>query len=85
MNARGNIISAAAKEGEYSWANPLGGFFTLSFIQALKEKIGFMNNGTYTWSDIITYTTKLAKDKSSPGLCSNCTIQNGISYISVTY
>lgn len=85
MNARGNIISAAAKEGEYSWANPLGGFYTLSFIQALKEKIGFMNNGTYTWSDIITYTTKLAKDKSSPGLCSNCTIQNGISYISVTY
>ncbi len=85
MNAKGNVISAAAKVGEYSWANALGGFFTISFIQALKEKIGFMNNGTYTWSDIISYTTRLAKDKSSPGLCSNCTIQNGVSFISVTY
>jgi len=85
MSAKGSIISAAAKAGEYSWANPFGGFFTLSFIQAMKEKIGFMNNGTYTWSDIINYTVQLARDKSSPGLCSNCTVQNGVSYISVTY
>jgi hypothetical protein len=84
MTAKGNIISAAAKAGEYSWANPFGGFYTLSFVQALKEKIGFMNNGSYTWSDIINYTLQLAKDKSSPGLCSNCTIQNGVSFISVT-
>ncbi len=85
MNARGSLISAAAKEGEYSWANPLGGFYTLSFIQALKEKIGYMNTGTYSWNDIITYTTKLARDKTMPDLCSNCTIQNGVSTISVTY
>ncbi len=85
MNAKGDLISAAAKAGEYSWANPLGGFFTLSFLQALKEKIGYLNTGSCTWNDIITYTTKLAKDKSSPGLCSNCTLQSGISYVSVTY
>ena len=85
MNARGSLISAAAKAGEYSWANPLGGFFTISFIQALKEKIGFLNNGSYSWSDIINYATQLARDKSSPGLCSNCTIQNGIASITVTY
>ncbi len=85
MNARGSLITAAAKEGEYSWANPLGGFFTISFIQALKEKIGYMNNGSYSWSDILNYATQLARDKSSPGLCGNCTIQNGISSISITY
>jgi hypothetical protein len=85
MTARGNIISAAAKAGEYSWANYLGGFFTISFIQALKEKIGYLNNGSYSWTDILNYTVQLAKDKTSPGLCSNCTLQNGISSISVTY
>ena len=85
VNARGNLICAAAKTGEYSWANPFGGFFTLSFIQAMKEKISYFNNSTSTWNDIITYTTKLAKDKSSPTLCSNCTIQSGVSYINVSY
>jgi hypothetical protein len=85
VNAKGSIISAAAKAGEYSWANPLGGFFTISFIQALKEKIGYLNNGSYSWNDILSYATQLARDKSSPGLCSNCTIQNGITSVSVTY
>ena len=85
MTSRGNLISAAARAGEYSWANPFGGFYTLSFLQAMKEKISYMNNSTYSWNDIITYTTKLAKDKSSPGLCSNCTLQTGVSYVNVSY
>jgi hypothetical protein len=85
MSARGNLICAAAKKGEYSWSNPFGGFFTLSFIQAMKEKISYFNNTNSTWNDIITYTTKLAKDKSSPALCSNCTLQSGVSYINVSY
>ena len=85
MTSRGTLISAAARAGEYSWANPFGGFYTLSFLQAMKEKISYMNNSTYSWNDIITYTTKLAKDKSSPALCSNCTLQTGVSYVNVTY
>ena len=85
MNARGNVISAAARAGEYSWSNPFGGFYTLSFIQAMKDKISYMNNSSSTWNDVIDYTLKLAKDKSSPALCSNCTLQSGVSYISVTY
>lgn len=85
MNARGNVISAAAHAGEYSWANPFGGFYTLSFIQAMKEKISYFNNGSFNWNDIIVYTTKLAKDKSSPTLCSNCTLQTGVYNVSVTY
>ncbi len=85
MNARGNLISAAAKAGEYSWANPFGGFYTLSFIQAMKDKISYLSSGNSSWSDVIDYTTRLAKDKSSPTLCSNCTIQSGVSYVSVTY
>ncbi len=85
MNAKGSIISAAAKAGEYSWANYLGGFYTISFIQALKEKIGYMNTGSYGWNDIISYTTVLARNKTLPDLCNNCTVQNGISSITVTY
>lgn len=85
MTSRGMLISAAAKSGEYSWANPFGGFYTLSFIQAMKEKISYMNTSNYSWNDIITYTTKLAKDKTSPNLCSNCTVQSGVSYVNVTY
>ncbi len=85
MNARGNLIAAAAKQGEYSWANPFGGFYTLSFIQAMKESISYMNNGTAAWTDVINVATKLAKDKSSPNLCSNCTLQTGVSYVSVSY
>jgi hypothetical protein len=30
--------AAAARLGEYSWFNPFGGFFTLSYTQAMKEK-----------------------------------------------
>ncbi|MEP6701055.1 MAG: hypothetical protein ABJA85_07060 [Bacteroidota bacterium] len=85
LSSHGNIISAAAREGEYSWSNPFGGFYTLSFIQAMKDKISYMNNSSSTWNDVIDYTVKLAKDKSSPALCSNCTLQSGVSYISVTY
>ncbi|HEY6063996.1 MAG TPA: hypothetical protein VIV35_10330, partial [Chitinophagaceae bacterium] len=85
MTASGSLISAAAHSGEYSWSNPFGGFYTLSFIQAMKEKISYFNNSSFTWNDIITYTVKLAKDKSSPALCSNCTLQTGVSYVNVSY
>ena len=85
MTAHGNVLCAAAHSGEYSWSNPFGGFFTLSFIQAMKDKISYFNNTGSTWSDIITDATKLAKDKSSPALCSNCTLQTGVSYINVSY
>jgi hypothetical protein len=85
VSARGSLIAAAARSGEYSWSNPFGGFFTLSFIQSMKEKISYFNNGNLNWAEVINYTTKLARDKSSPALCSNCTIQSGISYINVAY
>lgn len=85
VSAKGNLVAAAAHAGEYSWSNPFGGFFTLSFIQAMKEKISYFNNGNPDWGEVVTYTTKLAKDKSSPALCSNCTLQTGVSYVSVSY
>lgn len=85
INARGNLVAAAARSGEYSWANPFGGFYTLSFIQAMKEKISYFNNSSFNWDEVINYAAKLAKDKSSPALCSNCTLQTGISYVNVSY
>lgn len=84
-SAKGTLVAAAARAGEYSWSNPFGGFFTLSFIQSMKEKISYFNNGNPDWNEVITYTTKLAKDKSSPALCSNCTLQTGVSYVNVSY
>jgi hypothetical protein len=85
VNAHGNMITAAAHSGEYSWSNPFGGFFTLSFIQAMKDRISYLDNGNAAWSDVIDYTLKLAKDKSSPALCSNCTLQTGVFYVNVSY
>lgn len=85
VNAHGNMITAAAHSGEYSWSNPFGGFFTLSFIQAMKDEISYMNNNNADWSKVIDYTLRLAKDKSSPALCSNCTLQTGVSYLNVSY
>ncbi len=85
VNAHGSMITAAAHSGEYSWSNPFGGFFTLSFIQAMKEEISYMSNGNTAWNDVIDYTLRLAKDKSSPALCSNCTLQTGVSYLNVSY
>ncbi len=85
VTAHGNLISAAAHSGEYSWCNPFGGFYTLSFIQAMKEKISYLNNGSSTWNDVIDYSLRLAKDKSSPALCSNCTLQTGVWYLNVSY
>jgi hypothetical protein len=85
VSAKGTLVAAAAHAGEYSWSNPFGGFFTLSFIQAMKEKISYFTNANPDWNEVITYTTKLAKDKSSPALCSNCTLQTGVSYVNVSY
>ena len=85
VTSRGILISAAAHSGELSWSNPFGGFFTLSFIQAMKDKISYFNNTSSTWNDIVNDAVRLAKDKSSPALCSNCTLQTGVSYVNVSY
>lgn len=85
LNAHGTLITAAAHSGEYSWSNPFGGFFTLSFIQAMKERISYMDNTNPDWTDVINYSLKLAKDKTSPTLCSNCTLQTGVWFVNVSY
>jgi hypothetical protein len=85
ISARGNIISAAAKPGEEAWVNELGGFYTTSFMQALKEQISFLYYQEPDWQKIINYTVELARDKTSRDHCTNCTLQDGILFTQIKY
>lgn len=85
MNYKGNLMATAASPGEVSWANNAnGGFFTVSFLQSLREEISYMRDDTADWRDLINNTVAGARRKSSKGVCSNCTLQNGIYHYDVT-
>lgn len=85
MNYKGNLLATAASPGEVSWANNAnGGFFTVSFLQSLREEISFMREDAADWRDLINNTVTGARRKSSKGVCSNCTLQNGIYHYDVT-
>lgn len=85
MNTKGNLLATAASPGEVSWANNSnGGFFTVSFLQSLREEISFMREDVADWRDLINNTVTGARRKSSKGVCSNCTLQNGIYHYDVT-
>lgn len=84
MNFKGNLLATAASPGEVSWANNAnGGFFTVSFLQSLREEISYMRDDTADWRDLIDNTVNGARRKSSKGVCSNCTLQNGIYHYDV--
>ena len=87
MTAKGNIMAAAAQPGEYATGNNAdGGFFTHSFIQALREEISFFKTGSSSsWDNIVLRTLELAKSKTSPGMCKDCTVQSGLRYTQVAY
>lgn len=83
MDCNGTVISSAAQKGEVSWNTPQGGLYSISFLQALREEISFLSNDPCSWNNIISKTISLARNKSTPAFCSNCTLQDGIKYISV--
>jgi hypothetical protein len=86
LTAKGNIITTASQPGEYSWGNNTnGGFFTTSFIQALREEISYFKIQSPSWESLIKRTTELAKYKTSPGVCKDCQVQNSINYMQVSY
>lgn len=85
MNTKGSLLATAASPGEVSWANNAnGGFFTVSFLQSLREEISYMRDDAADWRDLINNTVTGARRKSSKGVCSNCTLQNGIYHYDVT-
>jgi hypothetical protein len=85
MNTKGNLLATAASPGEVSWANNAnGGFFTVSFLQSLREEISYMRDDPADWRDLINNTVTGARRKSSTGVCSNCTLQNGIYHYDVS-
>ncbi|HEX2900727.1 MAG TPA: caspase family protein [Bacteroidia bacterium] len=86
LGSKGSLISTSASPGEVSWANNAnGGFFTVSFLQALRDEISYLHQDEADWEGLIQNTIKGARYKSSKGVCSNCTVQNGIYYSDVTY
>jgi hypothetical protein len=82
VNSSGNIIITGSSPGEYSWCNANGGFFTLSFIQALKEEIGYMRTEAPTWEHIAQNTVKSTQYKAKS--CNGCKPQNPVSSVRVT-
>lgn len=85
MDSKGTILSAAARKGEVSWASLQGGLYSISFLQSLREEISYLNSGVSNWDNVLTKTISLARIKSTTQFCSNCTLQNGIKYVSVTH
>ncbi len=81
LNNKGNVMITGSSPGEYSWCNASGGFMTLSFVQALKEEIGYMSNEAPSWYDIVTNTTKSTQYKAKS--CSDCQPQNPVNFTKV--
>lgn len=80
MENKADIIAAACKKGEVSWtSNTTGGFFTMSFLQAMNEEISYLRNGSTGWKNVMDNAVNNALNKSK--MCSNCTEQNGIYWI----
>lgn len=83
LKSNGIILSSAAQKGEVSWVTAQGGLYSISFLQALREEVSYLSDDTCNWDNIISKTITLARSKSTPAYCSNCTTQNGIKYVQV--
>jgi len=83
MNSKGTILSASAQKGEFSWNSLQGGLYSISFLQSLREEISYLNIGSASWDNVLTKTINLAYIKSTREYCFNCSLQNGIKYISI--
>ncbi|WP_448529792.1 caspase family protein [Raineya sp.] len=82
VSSRGTIMITGSSPGEYSWCNINGGFFTLSFIQALKEEIGYMRTGEPSWEHIAENAVKSTQYKAKN--CNGCKPQNPVSMVRVS-
>jgi hypothetical protein len=76
LKSSGSMIITGSSPGEYSWCNVNGGFFTLSFIQSLKEEIGYMRNDAPSWEHIAQNAVKSTQYKAKN--CNGCKPQNPI-------
>lgn len=84
LSSNGILLSAAAQKGEVSWTTSQGGLYSMSFLQALREGISYLSNDPCSWDNVISKTISLARNKSTPTFCSNCSLQDGIKYVSIT-
>ncbi|MDX2306128.1 MAG: caspase family protein [Microscillaceae bacterium] len=82
LNSKGSLVFSGSSPSEYSWCNQNGGFFTLSFIQALKEEIGYLRSNVPSWNNIVEHTVRSTQSKAKS--CQGCQPQNPIYNLRIT-
>ncbi len=82
INSKGNMLSCAASPGEYSWVSSAnGGFFTVSFLQALREEISYPKATTPTGT---TSSTTPSEAPAQNDDLLNSPLPNGKYYFGIT-
>lgn len=82
LKSKGNIISCAASPDQYSWVNSRkGGFYTVSFLEALREETNSKNKLVPNWKNIMNNTIEGANRKTAK--CRECTKQTAKFYSNV--
>ncbi len=78
LESSGGIIAAGCDSGESSYGNNQdGGFYTSSFISALRAETSRLHNDDVPrWEDVLDHAQKTAVKKSTS--CNNCPAQNPI-------
>lgn len=79
--AKGDLISTAAKPDEESAGNASGGYYTSSFVEALRDAASFRAN-TPTWETILKKAVDNAliyRNKANPG-----ELQTGLRFLKIT-
>jgi len=82
LDSNGTLIFTGSSPGQYAWCNSNGGFFTLSFLQSLKEEIGYMRTEAPSWQKIIQNTNKNTNYKIKN--CNGCQTQTPLHYIKIS-
>jgi hypothetical protein len=82
LDSNGTLMFTGSSPGQYSWCNSNGGFFTLSFLQSLKEEIGYMRTEAPSWQKIIQNTNKNTNYKIKN--CNGCQTQTPLHYIKIS-
>jgi hypothetical protein len=83
LQTSGSFEMSASSPNEYAWCNINGGFFTLSFMQALKEEIGYMRTGKPNWYTISNNTVKNTQYKINT--CNGCQKQTPFANVNITH
>lgn len=81
LESSGTIIATASSPGEASWCGVNGGFFTLSFLESLRNQISVLTTTKPNWETLMNDAIAAAAKKSAEN--SNCKTQNGMKMVRI--